>query len=218
MSSSVVVGVDEAGRGAVIGPMVVAAVRCDAGDLPAGVDDSKRLTAMTRRRLGVQLATAASIGVAYARIEPAMIDEPRSTLTGVTVSAAQRVLRRLLRSGDHVLLDAADVDAARFGRRVARDLGVPDVVIDAQHRADAEVPQVAAASIAAKVLRDAAVASIDAQWARVGGVGSGYPSDPVARAFIKHQLAAGGPLPEVVRTSWATVTQLQAALDQQTLS
>ena len=218
MISSVVVGVDEAGRGAVIGPMVVAAVRCEAGDLPTEVDDSKRLSARTRRRISALVATAPSVDVAYTRIEPEEIDDPRSSLTSVTVAAAQTVLRRLVRPGDRVLLDAADVDAARFGRQVARGLRGLDVRVEAQHHADEEVPQVAAASVAAKVLRDVAVAAIDEEWAHVGGVGSGYPSDPVARAFISQRLDAGGVLPDVVRQSWATVRQLRAAHDQQTLS
>jgi ribonuclease HII len=218
MTPAVTVGVDEAGRGAVLGPMVVAAVRCGVRQLPTGVDDSKRLAVMTRRRIGLELAATAPIEIAYSRVEPAMIDDPRADLTSLTVTAARRALRRLLRPGDRVLLDAADVDAARFGRRVARGLAVPELTVEAQHRADEEIPQVAAASVAAKVLRDAAIATIDTRWAERGGVGSGYPSDPTTRAFIRHRLAEGGPLPDVVRTSWSTVAQLQAELDQQTLS
>ena len=218
MRSAVTVGVDEAGRGAVLGPMVVAAVRCGAQQLPTGVDDSKRLAVMTRRRIGLELTDTAPISIAYSRVEPTMIDDPREDLTALTATAAQRVLRRLLRPGDHVLLDAADVDAARFGRRVARGLAVPELTVEAQHRADEENPQVAAASVVAKVLRDAAVATIDARWAQQGGVGSGYPSDPTTRAFLRDRLAEGGPLPEVVRTSWSTVAQLRAERDQQTLS
>ena len=218
MRPAVTVGVDEAGRGAVLGPMVVAAVRCGAQQLPAGVDDSKRLAVMTRRRIGLELTDTAPITIAYSRVEPVTIDDPRVDLTALTVTAAQRALRRLLRPGDHVLLDAADVDAARFGRRVARGLAVPALTVEAQHRADEENPQVAAASVVAKVLRDAAVATIDTRWAQQGGVGSGYPSDPTTRAFLRDRLAEGGTLPEVVRTSWSTVAQLRAERDQQTLS
>ena len=218
MSSPVRIGVDEAGRGAVIGPMTIAGVRCADTELPEAVDDSKRLAGGQRRQIGAALAMARQIEVAYCHIQPGTIDDGRTNLTALTIRGVAEVLRRLARPGDAVLLDAADVDAARFGRRVAHQLEEPEVSITAEHRADATYPHVGAASIAAKVLRDAAIAAIDRRWTASGGVGSGYPSDPTTRAFIRHQLAAGTELPTVIRTSWSTVTQLQAEHDQQTLS
>jgi ribonuclease HII len=217
MSSPVTIGVDEAGRGAVIGPMTIAGIRCADAEVPETVDDSKRVPPVQRRQIGAELAMATGVEVAYCHIAPRAIDDERTDLTMLTTKGVVDVVQRLARPGDAVLLDAADVDAARFGRRVAQQLGVPDVSITAEHRADAVYPHVGAASIAAKVLRDAAIAAIDRRWTASGGVGSGYPSDPTTRAFIRGRLATGSGLPTVIRTSWSTVTQLRAERDQQTL-
>jgi len=56
-------GVDEAGKGPVLGPMVAAAVRADETDLPGGIDDSKRLTAATRESIATQLRESSAVAV-----------------------------------------------------------------------------------------------------------------------------------------------------------
>lgn len=195
-----ILGLDEAGRGSVLGPLVVGAFFSDSeeqGPLRlAGADDSKVLTAARR----VQVRTAlAGLGAGDTRVvEAARIDEQNvNTLEEeafLDLVAAHRP--------DRVYLDAPvhprGIPALR-ARLVARS-GVADWVVEC--KADATWPVVGAASIFAKVARDEAVAAL-------GEVGSGYPSDPKTRAWLSARLREGDPLPACVRTRWGTIDTLR---------
>jgi ribonuclease HII len=73
--------------------------------------------------------------------------------------------------------------------------------VAAFHKADRDFPVVSAASIIAKVERDRAVARLRGEH---GDFGSGYPSDPMTRAFFIDRMGRGEPLPGYVRKSWKT--------------
>ncbi|MFD1513588.1 ribonuclease HII [Halomarina rubra] len=203
-------GVDEAGKGPVLGPMVAACVVGPADALPEGVDDSKRVAPERRRELAATLREDPAFDVGVARITPRRIDgeEDMNTLT-VVAHADAIVVARASGSG---LLDACDVDAARFARRVAARLD-DDVDVGAEHGADESVPLVGAASIVAKVERDAAVAAVDTDR----DVGSGYPSDPTTRSFLRAYVRENGELPPCARASWKTSRDVLAAAEQSRL-
>ncbi|WP_338741289.1 ribonuclease HII [Haloplanus salilacus] len=208
------VGADEAGKGPVLGPMVAAAVRAPGDTLPAGVDDSKRLTPERRRELAARLRDDPAVDIGVATVEPARIDDPETDMNGLTVAAQAEAIRNVAADDDAVTVDAGDVDADRFGRRVREGVDAT-VSVRAEHRADERHAHVAAASVIAKVERDARVAAIADAY---GEVGSGYPSDERTRAFLADYVRDHGELPACARTSWATCEDVLAAAEQSSLS
>jgi ribonuclease HII len=209
----VVFGIDEAGKGPVLGPMVAASVVCDESVLPEGVDDSKRLAPARREELARAIRADERIAVGVAAIEPSRIDDPGTDMNTLTVAAHAEAAARVVEDGMEGICDAGDVDAERFARRVAERL--PDVGLVAEHRADEAHRIVGAASVIAKVERDARIEALSTEY---GAVGSGYPSDPTTRAFLAEYVSDHGELPACARSSWKTCEDVLAAADQRTLA
>ncbi|MFB6084966.1 MAG: ribonuclease HII [Halorientalis sp.] len=208
-------GVDEAGKGPVLGSMFAAAVRADPAALPDGIDDSKTLAPARREELADRLRGDDRIGVAVAEVPPERIDDPETDMNTLTVAAQAEALDGVARDGDAGVVDAGDADADRFGRRVADRVGV-DVSITAEHGADGTEPLVGAASVLAKIARDDHVAALATEYDRE--IGSGYPSDPATRSFLREYVADHGDLPPCARRSWATSRDVLAAAEQSALS
>jgi ribonuclease HII len=207
-------GVDEAGKGPVLGSMFAAAVRADPAALPAGIDDSKHLTPARREDLAATLWNHEGIDIGVAEIPPARIDDPETDMNTLTVAAHAEALAAVVRDGDRGTVDAGDTDAARFGRRVTDRLDA-SVALTPEHGADGSDPLVGAASVVAKVERDDHVATIAEGFD--ADVGSGYPSDPTTRAFLADYVDDHGVLPECARASWATSRDALAAAEQSAL-
>jgi ribonuclease HII len=210
------VGADEAGKGPVLGPMVTAAVRADPDDLPDGVDDSKRLSSSRRESLASEIRARPAVSVGVVRVGTDRIDDPATDMNGLTVAGQAEAVAAVAADGDRVVVDAGDVDEARFGRRVREAVGEAGIAVDVEsrHGADESDAVVGAASIVAKVDRDAAVAELAEEY---GAVGSGYPSDPTTREFLREYVAETGDLPACARRSWQTCADLLAAADQSAL-
>ena len=204
-------GADEAGKGPVLGSMFAAAVRAPRTALPAGLDDSKRLGDDCRERLADRLRADDRVAVGVAEVPPERIDAGNTN--DLTVAAQAEALAAVVAPGDEGLCDAGDVDADRFAARVADRLEV-DATVRARHGADAADDLVAAASVLAKSARESHVAALEAEY---GAVGSGYPSDPTTRAFLREHVAATGDLPACARESWATCEDVLAAAEQSAL-
>ena len=143
----VVVGVDEVGRGALAGPLTVAAVRLPASPIVWGLNDSKQLTPSRREALAAQIADVAlAIGIAH--VEPASIDA-----LGMALSLRQAMARAVGDTGldpDCVLIDGNPVHAHPVERCLVKG--------------DARVASIAAASIVAKVTRDALMVAYDEEY------------------------------------------------------
>lgn len=210
------VGVDEAGKGPVVGSMFAAAVRAPTDALPVGVDDSKKLAPARREDLDRRLRADDRVRVAVVEIPVERIDAVDTDMNALTVAAHAEALARAAEDGDRALVDAGEVDAERFARRV-RDGASVDVAVGAEHRADETDPLVGASSVVAKVARDAHVADLSERHAAHGGVGSGYPSDPDTRAFLREYVRTHGDLPECARESWSTCDDVLAAAEQRAL-
>ena len=218
------IGVDEAGKGPVLGPMIAAAVRADEGDLPDGIDDSKRLTAATRESIATQLRESSTIAVGLGVVTTDEIDYPETDMNSLTVAAQVRALGEVAGEGDHALVDAGDVSESRFARRVQE--GVADagtdtesgVAIDvtAEHGADEASRLVGAASVIAKVERDSRIAALNEEYD--DDIGSGYPSDPTTREFLADYVDRHGELPACARASWSTCEDVLAAAEQSDLA
>lgn len=143
----VVVGVDEVGRGALAGPLTVAALRLPASPIVWGLNDSKQLTPSRREALAAQIADVAlAIGIAH--VEPASIDA-----LGMALSLRQAMARAVGDTGldpDCVLIDGNPVHAHPAERCLVKG--------------DARVASIAAASIVAKVTRDALMVAYDEEY------------------------------------------------------
>ncbi|GAB7094400.1 ribonuclease HII [Halolamina litorea] len=212
------IGADEAGKGPALGPMVAGAVRADPGDLPAGLDDSKKLSPARREELAAALRDHPAIRVATAAIEPARIDAPETDMNTLGVAAQAEAIAAVAGADDDVVADAADTDEGRFGRRLrdaVAERGTA-LTVTAEHGADEAHAIVSAASVVAKVERDRRMAEIDTEYGR--DVGSGYPSDPTTRAFLVDYVDEHGTLPGCARTTWATCEDALAAAEQSGLS
>ncbi|SFG59551.1 RNase HII [Halopelagius inordinatus] len=213
------VGCDEAGKGPVLGPMVAAAVRAEPDALPDDVDDSKRIAPERRAEIAAFLREDGAVTVGVAVVSPSRIDDPETDMNSLTVAAQAEAVAAAARDGDAVVADAGDVNEARFGRRVASSVGTDgvEVRVHAEHGGDESYALVGAASIVAKVERDARVDAIDAEYAEYGPVGSGYPSDGTTREFLREYVDRTGELPECARASWSTCDDVLAAAAQSSL-
>jgi ribonuclease HII len=207
------VGIDEAGRGPLLGPLVVAGVATDDEEAlrALGVRDSKKLTAARREALAAQIRQ--NCETALVVLSAADIDDGRKTktLNDLEVSAFAAVGRRL--QGSEYILDAADVEADRFGRAFLGRLGrSPSPSVLSLHKADALHPVVSAASIIAKVERDRHVEVIARRLRQEIGMplGSGYPSDPDTVAFLAEYVRLRGSVPVEFRSSWKPVQEALA--------
>ncbi|MFC6990499.1 ribonuclease HII [Haladaptatus sp. GCM10025707] len=208
-------GADEAGRGPVLGSMFAAAVSVpDESDLPAGIRDSKFLTPGRREELDEALRASPKVSIGLAEVRVDEIDDPETDLNTLTVRAQAQALRQILEDDMEGIVDACDTDEARFARRVAGKLD-KNVTLRAEHNADENHPVVGAASIVAKVARDAHVATLAAEY---GEVGSGYPSDPTTKSFLEGYVAQHGELPACARASWQTSKDVLAAREQSGLT
>lgn len=196
-------GVDEAGRGPVLGPLVVAGVMAKS---PAhlrrlGAQDSKLLSPEAREEVAARIRAYARCEV---RIVPAAELNKRMatrTLNDIEVEAFADVLRAL--APGRAVVDACDVDEARFGANIAKRLPQPCCPILSKHGADGSHAIVGAASVVAKVTRDALVRDIEREIGEP--IGSGYPHDPITRGFLVKWRAEKGTLPPHTRVYWSTV-------------
>lgn len=210
-----VIGVDEAGRGPVLGSMFVAAVSgADEADLLDGIGDSKAIAPERREELAATLTDLDRLRIRVEEVPPDTIDEAEHDLNELTIRAAGRAIRGVATADDRCVIDACDVDVERFARRLRRE--APNGIhITARHRADEDHPFVGAASIVAKHHREAHVDTLAEQY---GAVGSGYAHDETTRAFLRAYLDRHGDLPACARRSWQTCADLLAAAEQGTLA
>ena len=206
----VICGVDEAGKGSVIGPMVVAAVGCRAvEDLAAlPIRDSKALRPKQREELYGLIFR--DFAIAIVTIDAAGIDEARSRMSMNACVAELHAEALMGLRPEHAYVDACDVNAERYGRTVTSHLDFPCAVV-AEHRADARHKIVGAASVIAKVTRDRAIRELEQQYGRIG---SGYPSDPATIEFLRNYMREHGNPPPCARRSWKTVANLYQATMQ----
>ncbi len=200
-------GLDDAGRGSIIGPLLIAGVSVDDEGLKRlsaiGVRDSKLLSPASRERL-YNLIKEIAVKVVFHKLSPAQIDEivlkgekyrRLNYLEAITMGKIAAEL-----NPDIIYVDASDINPERFGQDVLSALGRNTRIVSAHH-ADRIYPVVSAASIVAKCERDAAVRKIADKH---GDFGSGYPSDPRTIQFLSNWLTRYGEMPEFSRKSWKT--------------
>lgn len=213
-----ILGIDEAGKGPVIGPMCVGGVLIHEDKENTlknlGVADSKQIAPKKRAHLARQIKKYSENTFVFV-IEPQQIDELRKlmTMNEIMVIAFSRVIEEL--QPDKAYVDAADVKEERFGKRLLQQYAKthPDrseqLTIVSKHRADTIYPVVSAASILAKVHRDELIEELKKELGM--DFGSGYPSDPKTKQFLKDWYQEHGSLPDIVRHSWKTAENIISA-------
>lgn len=207
-----VAGVDDAGRGSVIGPLVIAGIVIQKENLPSlvelGVKDSKLLSPRRREKLAQEIKTL-ELQFHVVKLSPAEIDQVVETgrklhrLNRLEAAAMAKVIEAL--RPDVAYVDASDVLADRFREHIEEKLPFR-IKIVSEHKADATYPVVSAASIIAKVERDRAIQELTQKH---GDMGSGYPSDPRTIAFLESWVTKHGAYPDFVRKSWKPAKKLK---------
>ncbi len=213
-----IVGIDEAGRGPVIGPLVIAGIVIapDQEDalLEWGVRDSKQLTTSRRESLDQRIRQLA-VSIEVLEISAIEIDAERQKKRSLNVLEAEwmaQVLNRL--KWNIAYVDASDVNAERYGRTISAQLKIPNKIIS-EHKADSTYPVVAAASIVAKVRRDQRIREYHKTY---GDFGSGYPNDPKTRKFLADWIRTQNIYPDIVRKTWETARNIRKANQQRSLN
>lgn len=210
MNSEIIMGIDEAGRGPVIGPLVICAYAIEKyttkklTDL--GVKDSKLLSEKKRNDL---YDTLCQIAFKYKthHIKAIDIDElrKRHSLNIIEQKMMLKLVKDLDVNPSTIYIDAADVKEERYG--IPFKEACPNSTIISRHGADKHYPVVSAASIIAKVERDRAIRNIESEFG--SKIGSGYPSDPNTKKFLISYYNKHKTFPLYVRHSWNTIKNIK---------
>ena len=214
-----IAGVDEAGRGPVIGPLVIAGISAldQTRFKKLNVKDSKQLSPQRRTFLAEKIKELAS-NIEILIIKANDIDDMRKVMTmnEIEVHAFTKVIKKL--KPDQCIVDAADVNSERFGNTIASQLP-KNIEIISEHKADDIYPIVSAASIIAKTIRDQEVVTIakTLQKRLNKPLGSGYPSDVITQSFINHWVKKYKQLPPHTRKSWKTAQRIYEEHTRKTL-
>lgn len=191
-----IAGIDEAGRGSMIGPLVVAGVGSDAETSKKlaimGVRDSKELIPEERKRLYgiIRSKTTVRVSIAW----PETIDHYVLKHDLNKLEAGRMAWLAIILDANTTYVDSCDVNSERFGKKIAELSGCS---IRSYHRADSRFTVVAAASIIAKVERDMIVDRL--------GIGSGYPTDEESCKYLAKYYEEKGSMPPFARKSWDPV-------------
>ncbi len=198
-------GIDEAGRGSVLGPLVVCGVTVEEDRIKylerLGLRDSKKISPKRRIALYRKINRIADCNTVH--ITAKDIDMLRSR--EVNLNEIEKIaMNRIIGDSDSSIcfIDSMDVKPERLTSEI--ETMHPELKVVAEHKADDRYPIVSAASIIAKVERDRAINEIKKDYKDIG---SGYPSDPKTIEFLK--TLPSGELPDFIRRSWATVKRIQ---------
>ncbi len=208
-----VLGIDDAGRGPVIGPMILAGVLLDKEQeeklKKEGIRDSKIVSPHERVKLE-KVIKENCLGYEILKIEPMKIDEfvlggkNLNTLEAMEMAqVVNRIFSRFGREKFKVVIDCPSVNINSWKKKLLEFIDNNDLEIACEHKADANHISVSAASILAKCLREEEVEKLKKKYASYGDMGSGYPSDPATKKFLKDnglELKDSG----IFRKSWAT--------------
>lgn len=199
-----VCGIDEAGRGPVMGPLVLCGIIIDEKNesklVDLGVKDSKLLTPNTRERLFEQIKKAV-LDYHIIQVQPDEVDAyvtgEELNLNRLEAQKTAEIINKL--SPDKVIVDCPSTNREEYVNYLKRFIEKKDIKIIAEHKADVNYPVVSAASILAKVTRDREIEKIKD---KIGiDIGSGYPSDPITQKFLKENWDKHHSL---FRKSWST--------------
>ena len=198
-------GIDDAGRGSLLGPLVIAGISIEKRKLRQltnlGVKDSKKLSPKSREELYKKIIKLVD-DYYVAKISPRSIDASvkNHCLNGLEAKYMAKVVSKL--NPDTSYVDSCDVNPKRFGKEISKLSD--NSKIKSYHHADSKFVIVSAASIIAKVTRDRAIARLRKNH----DLGSGYPSDSVTVGFVTKYYKQNHSMPNFVRKSWKPVQKI----------
>lgn len=220
MMEKLVLGIDEAGRGAVIGPMVIAGAMATeeaAGGLKAmGARDSKELDGRRReelyRKFTEELRDYVVLKVPAKEIDR---ERERKNLNEIEAEKMAEIIRAM--EPDVAYVDAPQASTEKFRQYLLAliEEETEGIEIVAENKADEKYPICSAASIIAKVERDWEIEGIEKMVGKEIGVG--YPHDQKTIEFLEELLEEEGEFPDYVRKSWITAENLLEERDQRGL-
>jgi ribonuclease HII len=211
-----VLGIDEAGKGPVLGDLVISGYLIDEKDEPKlkdlGVKDSKLISPSKREYLFEKVKKIAK-GYEILEVSPKEIDEAvlseEMNLNKLEAIKSAIIINKL--KPDKAILDSPSVNTEAYKEYVKTFLKNKDVELVVENKADYKYLSVGAASILAKVTRDRGIEKLKKKY---GNLGSGYPSDPTTKEFIKNNFEK---CPEIFRKSWKTFQNLVKNKEQKGL-
>jgi len=215
---ALICGIDEAGRGPVIGPLVMAGVLMDDKDLDKlkniGVKDSKLLTEDKRNELFPKVLNIVKkyqiITVEPKEIDNAVRGHDGLNLNWLEARKSAEIINKL--KPEKAMVDSPTAKPAKY-KDYLQNLLTVKVELKAETKADLNYLEVGAASILAKVTRDEEIKKIRKKIGH--DFGSGYPSDPKTIKFLKENY---GKYPEIFRHSWSSCQRLIGEGNQKSLT
>lgn len=223
----IVCGGDEAGRGAIIGPLVISIVAVKSSSIhkfpEIGVRDSKMLSEKRRNQLYGEIEDIA-LDIKVGKIYPSEINEAMRNHISLNELEAKHfagLFDQIKSDVGLIYLDSPDVIAERFGARfkmssvrptkvvgikMPKEKGIKYTKVIAEHKADIRYPVVSAASIIAKVTRDREIKRLEKELKL--HIGSGYPSDYKTIDLIRKHLKTGVLSPHI-RDRWSTMDRIK---------
>ena len=198
----IIAGIDEAGRGPVIGPLVMAIAMIEESRLPElqelGVKDSKLIAPATRERLFIKLKEICKfeiISLSPKEIDAAVDSDGATNLNWLEADAGAAMLNS--HRPPKAYIDCPSSNPKAYTKYLLEKLDYqPQLVVE--HKADYKYLIVGAASILAKVTRDHAIEELKKK--HKVEFGSGYPSDPVTSQFVRENFSRY----DFFRKSWGT--------------
>lgn len=209
MSSGKIAGIDEAGRGPVLGPMVICGLKISSEKMEElsknGVKDSKDLNPGKRRKLDTLIREKAE-EIEIIEFKANKIDSLRKrgvNLNEIELLGFRKILHIL--KPNKAYIDAASANEIEFKSDLEKTK-TTDTELIVEHKADENIPIVSGASIIAKVRRDKIIREYKQEY---GEIGSGYPSDGKTIDFLKEWIKENENYPKIVRKSWETAQRIK---------
>jgi len=209
-----VLGIDEAGRGPVIGPMIIAGVMIHDGkeaELGA-VKDSKLLTHKKRELLSHQIVAHSEFKII--EIPPKEIDEAVGSKDGMNLNWLEahkqaEIINEL--NPDVAIIDCPSPNCKKYTEYLKKLLNNKEIKLIIEHKADVNYPVCSAASIIAKLKRDEEIEKLKKKYREIG---PGYPANSITQKFIKENWEKH---PEIFRKSWSTFKNHEKMKNQKKL-
>jgi ribonuclease HII len=201
-------GIDEAGRGSVVGPLVIAGISFNSKNINAlknmAITDSKKTLPWKRKEIFEEILKLCE-SIFICKINCSTIDKfvKLNGLNKLESKFMTIVADNLI--ANKIIVDSCDVNPSRFQQEIKKNLTNKNISIYSYHKADLDNIIVSCASIIAKVTRDNEIAKIKETLGK--DIGSGYPSDPKTKTFIKNEIEIENSK-KYIRFSWKPIKQI----------
>lgn len=206
-----IIGIDEAGKGPVLGSMFVGGVSHKTDNISINVKDSKDLTDNQREKLYSKIKNKNKFKIDSIEITTKEIDN--KNINRILERKHSEIINNLIDENciNIVYIDSVIDNEKKYSRILKRKINTKDIVVICENKADSKYDIVSSASIVAKQKRENHIEILDNNYDK--NIGSGYPSDKYTREFIKEYYKENGKLPNCVRESWNTCNKIINSID-----